>query len=116
MDMINARMVEHIKFVVTNLCWRLSGPQGLLNADRRNRSLENFPRALPWVERRASRLVAQCHNQPRYRSRPSADEQYCSYFYSKYSLQYYLQQHKMNDEMKLVKATCDIYTNTGRSG
>ena len=42
MDLIDALKVEHIKFLVTNLCWRLSGPQGLLNADRRNSSLENF--------------------------------------------------------------------------
>jgi hypothetical protein len=44
MGVINSRKVEHIEFLVTtcNLCWRLSGPQGLLNADRRKRSLENF--------------------------------------------------------------------------
>ena len=42
MGLSNARNVEHIKFLVTNLCWRLSGTQEILNANRRNRSLENF--------------------------------------------------------------------------
>jgi hypothetical protein len=36
---------------------------GLLNADRRNRSLEKFPRILPGIEPGTSRLVAHCLNQ-----------------------------------------------------